>query len=185
MKAGLVLELSSIATGYAVLDLCLKSGEVHVIEASAISPGKFLILLGGELREVEKAFQAAVNSAKESLLDSALLPNLQDSILKALYGLSKVEATREGLVVVETSSLSSMLWGLHILASKIKISLIEVKSGRGVGGKSIAFFVADNMPEALDFFIRTVKARAGFVEGQVVARPHKDFLSFFNISGDS
>jgi microcompartment protein CcmL/EutN len=182
---GLILELSTIAQGYLVLDQCLKAGAVQVVEASAISPGKFLIFLKGRPEEIDKAYQAANAAAKGYILDFAVLPALQDELLQAPYGLSKVEATRDGVVVVETSGLSAMLLGLNAMLSQRPVSLIEIRAGRGIGGKSTAFFTgaAKDLAPALEAFVRTVKPRGSWINGQVIADPHPEFLSFFNISG--
>lgn len=186
MVSGVILELSSIAKGYFVLDHCLKSTKVHVVEASAISPGKFIILLKGEIDAVGTAYNAALAVAKNEIIDSALLPNLHKGILDALYGLSKVEADKNGVVVVETSSLTAMLVGLHNITSQQKrVQFIEVRPGRGLGGKSTAFFTgaAEELKISLEIFIQATKTHGNFVDGQLISAPHPDFLTFFNISG--
>jgi microcompartment protein CcmL/EutN len=186
MHSGVILEFSSIAKGYFALDHCLKNAKVHIIEASAISPGKFLILLRGDIEAVGKALNAAMAVATDELIDSALLPNLDKGILDALYGLSKIEADKNGLVVVETSTLSGMLVGLHNITSQKKnVQFIEVRPGRGLGGKSTAFFTGApaELKESLEIFLRATKSNGSFIEGQFISSPHPDFLSYFNISG--
>ncbi len=184
--SGVIIELSSIAKGYFILDQCLKAAKVHIIEASSVSPGKFLILLKGDVNAVGKAYDSALMSGNKEIIDSALIPTLNKGILDALYGLSKVEANKAGIVVLETTTLTSMLLGLHnIAAVKKDIQFIEVKPGRGLGGKSIGFITGNitDLYESLEIFLRVTKQNGSFIEGQVISAPHPDFLSHFNISG--
>jgi microcompartment protein CcmL/EutN len=184
--AALIIEFSSIAQGYSVLDQCLKSATVEILEASFLTPGKFLIFLKGPLAEVERAYQKAHELFKESIIDFAIIPVLDKRLVDALYGLSKVEAKKQGIVVVETSTLSSMLLGLYVVTTKKSIELIEIRAGRGIGGKSIAYWTGDagDLQDALDIFERTVKGRGTWIAGHAILNPHPKFLGFFNISGE-
>jgi hypothetical protein len=79
-----------------------------------------------------------------------------------------------------------MMLGLHnIVAARKDIQFIDVRPGRGLGGKSVGFFTGKitALYEALEIFSRVTKQKGTFVEGQVVSSPHPDFLSYFNISG--
>ncbi len=185
MSAAFLIELSSIAQGYLVLNECLKASPVQIIEASALTPGKFMVFLKGSLKDIEKSQEVALRLTVDHILDSTILPNLDPNILEALYGLSKVEAQKDGVVVLETSGLSSMLLGLHQAKAQKAISVIEVRPGRGIGGKSTAFFTGNqkDMHDALDIFTRAVKPKGAWINGQLIPNPHPEFMAFFNISG--
>lgn len=185
-QSGLIAEISSIAQGYVALDQSLKAASVHVIEAAALNPGKFLIVMKASTIEIEKARQSIATTSKDFILDLVTIPNLDQKIIDALYGLSRVEAKKNGVLVLETSGLASMLSVLHPLVTSHSISVIEVRSGRDIGGKSTAFLTGstESLKAALDNFVRITKPTGRYINAQNILNPTNEFLSYFNISGE-
>ena len=61
------VETSSIAQGTVAADAILKTAEVEILELGALSPGKFWILIGGEVATVRASIQRGVALAGETL----------------------------------------------------------------------------------------------------------------------
>ena len=80
------IETSSIAQGTGAADAMVKTAEVEILEVGALSPGKFWILIGGEVAEVRAAWQRGRDVAGETLLDSLFIPQLHELVLPALRG---------------------------------------------------------------------------------------------------
>ena len=59
-----VIELSSIGIGYQVEDEMLKAASVQLILARTICSGKYLIIVGGGVSDVEAAIEAGLNHGK-------------------------------------------------------------------------------------------------------------------------
>ncbi|MBI2503150.1 MAG: BMC domain-containing protein [Candidatus Latescibacteria bacterium] len=55
-----LIELSSIAAGFAVADVLLKAAMVELLINRTICSGKYLILIGGEVAAVEASLAAGV-----------------------------------------------------------------------------------------------------------------------------
>ncbi len=53
-----LIELSSVATGFAVEDAMLKAATVQILMARSICSGKFLIVIAGDVASVTTAVQA-------------------------------------------------------------------------------------------------------------------------------
>ena len=53
-----LLELESIAAGIAAGDAMAKRAPIEVIRAGTVHPGKYLILVGGSVADVEEALAA-------------------------------------------------------------------------------------------------------------------------------
>ncbi len=56
-----ILELTSIAKGMEAGDAMLKSASVHLLVSKTICPGKFLLMLGGDVGAVQQAIETPVH----------------------------------------------------------------------------------------------------------------------------
>ncbi|MGD0382757.1 MAG: BMC domain-containing protein, partial [Thermoguttaceae bacterium] len=64
-----VIELSSIGIGYLVEDEMLKAATVNLLIARTICSGKYIIVIGGSVSDVEAAVQAGIKIAGEAIID--------------------------------------------------------------------------------------------------------------------
>ena len=119
-KAVGILELSSIAKGMETGDAMLKSANVELLVSKTLCPGKFLLMLGGDVGAVQQAINSGASLAGEMLVDSLVLPNIHPSLLSAISGLNHVEQHR-AVGVVETWSVAAALT-LPIVLSKLRMS---------------------------------------------------------------
>ena len=53
-----LLEFSSIAAGIQAADAMVKRAQIDVIRAGTVQPGKYLVLIGGEVADVEESLAA-------------------------------------------------------------------------------------------------------------------------------
>ncbi len=86
-----ILELTSIARGMELGDVMLKSANVQLLLCRTLCPGKFLLMLGGDVGAVQQAIAAGTARAGEMLVDSLVLANIHPSVLPAISGLNVVE----------------------------------------------------------------------------------------------
>lgn len=56
-----MVELNSIAKGIEVTDVMLKSANVTLLSAKTLCPGKYLIMVGGDVTAVQQSVKAASN----------------------------------------------------------------------------------------------------------------------------
>lgn len=119
-KAVGILELSSIAKGMETGDAMLKSANVELLVSKTLCPGKFLLMLGGDVGAVQQAINSGASLAGEMLVDSLVLPNIHPSLLSAISGLNHVEQHRAVGVVEHGVSLPALT--LPIVLSKLRMS---------------------------------------------------------------
>ncbi|HBV3501438.1 TPA: BMC domain-containing protein [Klebsiella pneumoniae] len=98
-----ILELTSIARGMELGDVMLKSANVQLLLCRTLCPGKFLLMLGGDVGAVQQAIAAGTARAGEMLVDSLVLANIHPSVLSAISGLNVV-GQRQAAGIVETWS---------------------------------------------------------------------------------
>jgi microcompartment protein CcmL/EutN len=79
-----LLELSSVAAGFAVADAMLKAGDVRLLLSRSICSGKYMVLIGGEPAAVGSAVAAGAQAAHGCLIDHVELSNLHPDVLTAI-----------------------------------------------------------------------------------------------------
>lgn len=145
------VETSSIAQGTVVGDAMVKTAEVTLINACTISPGKYWVLIGGDVGPVRASFRRGVEVAAETLLDSLFIPQLHAMVLPALTGtVSQVE--HDALGVIETLTAAAAIVAADQAAKAADVLLRDLRLANGLGGKGVLFLSGDvsNVQAAVD-----------------------------------
>jgi hypothetical protein len=74
------LELTSIALGFSAADAMVKAAGVEMIDARAVCPGKFFILICGTVADTEASIEAGIESAMSGL--SSHTPGLRSRTVR-------------------------------------------------------------------------------------------------------
>lgn len=81
-----VIELKSVAKGIQAADDALKSAGISLISAQPICPGKFELIITGELAQVNASMEKVRDTYTSYLIDSVLLGRIDPTVVKALLG---------------------------------------------------------------------------------------------------
>jgi len=130
------IETSSIAQGTVAADAMVKTAEVEILELGPLSPGKFWILIGGEVATVRAAWQRGREIAGETLLDTLFIPQLHEQVLPALQGTCP-PADHDALGVIETLTAASAIVAADRAAKTTGVALRELRLANGLGGKGV------------------------------------------------
>ena len=136
------IETSSIAQGTVAADAMVKTAEVELLEACPLSPGKYWVLIGGEVGPVRHAFQRGLEVAGDTLLDSLLIPQLHDQVLPALRGVVPA-ADHDALGVIETLTAAATIVAADQAAKAADVLLRDLRLANGLGGKGVLFLSGD------------------------------------------
>mgnify|MGYP000104992106 CR=1 FL=1 len=120
-----ILELTSIARGMELGDVMLKSANVQLLLCRTLCPGKFLLMLGGDVGAVQQAIAAGTARAGEMLVDSLVLANIHPSVLPAISGLNVVEQ-RQAAGIVETWSVAACISAADRAVKAANVILVRV-----------------------------------------------------------
>src|SRR5690349_6412036 len=85
------IESSSIARGVEAVDAMMKMADVELLMTAAIPRGKYLIMVGGRVADVEAALRAGLNRAAETVLDHFIIQNVHPELPPAIKGRVKVD----------------------------------------------------------------------------------------------
>lgn len=170
-----VIEFVSIARGVEALDVMLKSADVTLYIATPLCPGKFTVVIGGEVAEVETSLNAGVSFSEDNVIDKMIIANLHPSVFPALNAATEFEVG-EAIGIIETWSISSAILAADAAAKAANIQLIEVRVARGLGGK--AFVTLTGNVSAVTSAVEAgaaLVAKEGILVGtSVIASPHPE-----------
>ena len=170
-----LVELASIARGHRVADAMCKRAPVGLVRADWVSPGKYLVLVEGEVAAVDEAFTVGVDVAGNQLLDRLILQQPHAEIWTALAGEANAKAGVESLGVVETKTVAATVRGADAAAKGARVRIVEMQLGRGIGGK--AFFTVTGPLAEVE---AAVEAAIGVLDAAlvhetvVIPAPHAD-----------
>ncbi len=130
------VETSSIAQGFVVADAMVKQADVEVLEASTLSPGRFWVLVGGEVAPVRASHRRGVEVAADTLLDELFIPQLHAGVFPALRGLVPAPED-DALGILETLTAASAVVAADLAAKGADITLRDLRLASGIGGKGV------------------------------------------------
>lgn len=134
-----LLEFSSIAAGIAAGDAMIKRGPVAEIVGGTVHPGKYLVLVVGEVGAVEEAVAAGIDRAGPSLIDRVLLSDVHPAVAGAVRG-ERFAPEGEALGVVETTTVAATIAAADAAVKGATVVLTELHLADGLGGKAYALF---------------------------------------------
>lgn len=169
-----ILELTSIAKGMELGDVMLKSANVSLLVSKTLCPGKFLLMIGGDVGAVQQAIAAGDSKAGEMLVDSIVLPNIHASILPAISGLNPVEQ-RQAVGVVETWSVAACISAADRAVKAANVTLVRVHMAFGIGGKCYMVVSGDisDVENAVTVASDSAGKKGLLVYRAVIPRPHE------------
>ncbi len=170
-----VIETISIAVGVAIADEMAKTADVELLEASAICPGKYLILVAGDVESVDCSLARGIEVGGDVVVDTLFIPHVHPQVFPAILAATDIEEL-EALCVVETFTAASSILAADAAAKAARVELIEIRLAKGLGGKG--FFVMTGeifeIEAAHEAALRIAREGGTLVRSVVIPRPHGD-----------
>ncbi len=142
MEALGMIELNSIARGIESGDAIIKTANVQLVGAYAACPGKYIVMIRGEVSAVKSAIEVGAKTAGKSLINDIVIANLHEQVFAALSSSTELEA-KGAVGVVETYSLATAVLVSDAAVKAANIELLEIRLGRGLGGKAFTVMTGD------------------------------------------
>jgi microcompartment protein CcmL/EutN len=134
-----LIEFSSIAAGIQAADAMVKRAPIDVIKAGTVQPGKYLVLIGGQVADVEESLASGREIGGAAVVDSVYLPRVHPEVVEAVGG-GRVPQPRDALGVIETATVAAAIHSADAGIKGAEVHLLEVRLADGLGGKGIVFF---------------------------------------------
>lgn len=137
-----LVEFSSIAVGIQAGDAMAKRAPISTLRAGTVQPGKYLVLIAGEVADVEESLAAGLEVGGDALVDKVSLPQVHPAVVEAIAG-GRDPVPVEALGVIETHSVASTILAADAGVKGAKVSLMEIRLADGLGGKAFCLFAGE------------------------------------------
>jgi len=173
MEAIGLVELNSIAKGIEAADAMLKSAQVELLEAKPVCPGKYIVMISGDVAAVQSAVDAGKSIGASAVIDDFLLPNVHPHVIKAISSASDISEIK-ALGIIETFSIASLIVAADTAAKAGQVDLIEIRIGMGIGGKSFVTLTGDvsSVTSSVEAGVVLASERGMLIEKVVIPSPH-------------
>ncbi|MEA4884131.1 MAG: BMC domain-containing protein [Clostridia bacterium] len=179
MNAIGIVELISIARGYAAADAMLKAASVELHAAKPVCPGKFAVLVYGSVAEVQSSVAAGVDAGGQFVVDQLVIANIHPSVWPTIMGVAAPPSI-ESLGVVETYSIASTVLAADAAVKAAAVDLVEVRLALGLGGKAFSMVTGEvgAVQAAVEAARAAASARGLLTESVVIPAPARGLLEF-------
>jgi microcompartment protein CcmL/EutN len=142
MNALGMIECQNIPKGIEAADAMLKAANVSLLTAQAVCAGKYIVLISGDVAAVTAAVDAGAALCGGALIDKLVIPSIHPQVLSSVVACSDVPQPK-ALGIMESFSLCVAIKIADAAVKTADISLIEIRLGRGLGGKAFVVFTGD------------------------------------------
>ena len=176
-----LFEYRSIAAGIEAGDDMVKRAPVEVIHAGTTHPGKYLILVGGEVADVQEAVAAARVRNTEELADHVFLPDPHPQLVSALSGSGSASAG-EAVGVVETASVPDVVRAADAGLKGAIVSLRSIFVADDLGGHGYLLFSGTLSEVQAAVGLATDRVTGALLGTRIIPRIHEEMEA--NLDGD-
>ena len=131
-----VLEFDSIAIGTRAADAMVKRAPITTFRIGTVHPGKFLVLIGGSVADVQESRAEGLLVGGASIRTEILLPDVHQQVFDAIGGKRQANAG-DALGVIETTSIPINVAAADKAVKTADVTILEIRLGDGLGGKAI------------------------------------------------
>ncbi|GAB6179567.1 BMC domain-containing protein [Desulfotomaculum defluvii] len=169
-----LIEVKNIAKGILVADAMLKAANVELIMAHTLCPGKYYVMVGGDIGAVQNAIRSGqAAGGSENIVDDTVLPNIHPDVFKALTGCTEVKQIKS-LGLIESYSVAAAVLAADTAVKAAAVDILEVRLARGMGGKSIVSLSGEvgAVTAAVRAGSNAIQGGGFMVDQLVIAAPH-------------
>lgn len=174
-----IVEIRSIAKGIEACDDALKTANIRLVSAHPSCPGKYEIVMTGNLSDVQMSLDKIKETYSQYVIDAVLLGRIDETVVRALMG--SQEGKAEGaLGVVETFSAASAIKAADTAVKTAKVEIYDLRVSRGMGGKGMVLITGEvsDVTASVEAGAQYAKDQGLFVSSTVMAAPHQEIWEY-------
>jgi microcompartment protein CcmL/EutN len=172
------VELTSVARGIRTVDEMCKKAPIRVLESTTVCPGKYVIVVGGEVGDVEESHAKGLEIGGPAVVDSLLLPNAHDQLIPAIEAVTHIDGVKS-VGVVETFTVASAILSADAACKRAGVQLVELRLARGLGGKAFYTFTGslDEVEASMAAAVEALEQGPGMLlQTEIIPRPHQEMV---------
>lgn len=117
----------------------VKRAPIDIIRAGTVQPGKYLVLIGGQVADVDESLAAGRDVGGQAVVHEVFLPQVHPQVVSAIGG-GRVPQRADSLGIVETTTVAAAIRSADAGVKGAEVQLVEVRLADGLGGKGIVLF---------------------------------------------
>lgn len=170
-----LVEFKNISRGIESADGMLKGAGVELLQATPVCPGKFVVIVGGELSSVRSAVDHAKAVHGDSIIDSFVIGNVAEQVFPALTGTVDIK-NKNALGMIETFTVAAAIEAGDLAVKAAVVDLVEIRIARGMGGKCFALLTGgiSDVTAAVEAGSQKAQEQGTLVNRVVIPNPHVD-----------
>jgi len=175
-----IVETSSIAKGFEIADALMKAADVQIIVNRTICPGKYMVVIGGDVDDVQTAVDVGIEVGAHTVVDHFVIPNLHPSVYPAISGVQHLPELK-ALGVIESFSVASIIEAADAAVKASSVQLITIHIAMAIGGKGFVTLTGDvaSVQSAIDAGAEVIEKKGLLVEKVVIPSPRPEVIREF------
>ncbi len=175
-----IVETSSIAKGFEVADAVLKRADVEIVVNRTICPGKYMVLIGGDVDAVNASIETGIKVGAHTVVDYFVIPNVHPDVFPAISGVSRLPEIK-ALGVIEGFSVASVIEAADAAIKAAEVQLINIHLAMAIGGKGFVTLTGEvgAVEAAVDAGAAVIEKKGLLVEKVVIPSPRKEIIDEF------
>jgi microcompartment protein CcmL/EutN len=173
-----LIEFDSIAAGIEAGDAMAKKAPIARIVAGTVHCGKYLVLVAGEVADVEESLAAGLQVGASAVLDHVYLPGVHPHVVDAIATQRRPEPVA-ALGIVETRTVAAAIAAADAGIKGAEVNLMEVRLADGLGGHGLVFFdglVAD-VEAAIRIGTDAIASSSALIHAVVIPQLHAEMAA--------
>ena len=171
-----LIEFSSIAAGIQAADAMVKRAPIDVIKTGTVQPGKYLVLIGGQVADVEESLATGREVGGAAAVDFVYLPQVHPSVVEAIGGGRAPQAAADALGVIETTTVAAAIHAADAGVKGAEVQILEVRLADGLGGKGIVLYtgLVGDVEAAIEIGVGVLRQPDLLVRQVVIPQLHRE-----------
>ena len=173
-----IVETSSIAKGYEVADAVLKAAEVKIVVNRTVCPGKYMVLVSGNVDAVNVSIDAGVEIGGHTVVDHFIIPNIHPDVFPAINGAANLPEIK-ALGVIEGFTVASVIEAADAAVKAAKVELVNIHLAMAIGGKGYVTLTGEvgAVQAAVEAGAAIIEEKGLLVEKVVIPSPRVEIIN--------
>ncbi len=174
-----IIELASLYKGFEVQDTVLKMTQVEKLLARTICSGKYIIVVRGEVADIENCVETAKEKGGFSIVNALMIPNVDCKVFPAISGTTVLDSPEvEGMAVIETFSVAAAIKAADFAVKEADVALPRIHVAMAIGGKGLVVLTGnmDALNAAVQPALAFLKEDGTLAGYSMIPNPHADVL---------
>jgi microcompartment protein CcmL/EutN len=169
------IETGSIAKGIEAVDAMMKVAQVELIMTAIIPRGKYLIMVGGGVADVEASLKAGLEKAAGMVLDHFIIQNVHPELPAAIKGRVKVDRI-EAVGIIETKEVAPAIYAGDAAVKSALVTLVEARNQPGGKGLVVLTGEVSAVRTAVATGVASIKKPELLISHIVIPYAHEALL---------